>query len=544
MGAKTMLSLLAAAGLSGMTFTTSVQAEEPEPMDQEELNRDVENDPYEAFIKAFEAGDELTEADFTAARGVGAKVSHDGLRFSRMPRADLDGFGEWSTHLPERETGPVAQSCISCHSAPYANGAGANPLNGVVDPLHTGDPSKYLHRNTPHVFALAAVQRIAEEMTADLLAQEQALAKTACATGMEASRALMTKGVGFGTLSARPDDARDGTGCVAEFDRSGIEGVDEDLVVKMFGWKGSHATIRAFTRHAAHNELGMQADELVGSHDGDHDGVTGELTVGDLTALSIYMAGLERPISKLELDQHGLMELEPEEKARIQLGEQKFAEAQCATCHVPALKVDVPVFSEPSLQPGFFEEIFPSGHRAADAGLRQGSAVWFDMTKDVPNNHVELADGSTLNLGAFPRTEDGGALVAWYSDFKRHDMGPGLADPVDVHGFGASVWPTASLAGVGSTGPWLHDGNATTLDEAIRAHGGEAEASREAYKAMAETDREALIAFLENLIIIDLDPEEEDEEEHASAAPSGTALSPVAKVLAGLVNAPIPPARP
>jgi CxxC motif-containing protein (DUF1111 family) len=68
------------------------------------------------------------------------------------------------------------------------------------------------------------------------------------------------------------------------------------------------------------------------------------------------------------------------------------------------------------------------------------------------------------------------------------------------------------LAGVGSTGPWLHHGNATTLDAAIRAHGGEADKSRRAYEALCEADQKAIVAFLENLIIIDdLDPEEEGE---------------------------------
>lgn len=512
-------------------------AEEPDQVDQHHLNGLTMEDPRAAFLEAFEAGDELTEATFTLKRGVGAKVSRDGRRFTRMPRADLSAFGEWTTHLPVRETGPVAQSCIACHSGPYANGAGANPLNGIVDPLHTGDPAKYLHRNTPHLFALGAKQRIAEEMTESLQAQAAKLETEVCTLNTAATIELHAKSVSFGTLSAEPmRDPQSGI-CVADFDRSAIEGVDDDLVVRMFGWKGTHATIRAFTRHAAHNELGMQADELVGSHDGDHDGVTGELTVGDLTALSVYMAALERPVSKLELHDRGLLQLAPEEKARIERGEEVLAEARCTGCHLPVMKVSTPVFSEPSLQEGFREEVLPSGENALEAGLSRDTAIWFDLTRDTPNNHVEIG-GTTVNLGAFPADEDGSALVAWYSDFKRHDMGPKLADAIDVHGFGASVWPTASLAGVGSTGPWLHDGNATTLDEAIRAHGGDAEASRQAYEALEDADRAALIAFLENLILIDLDPE--DEEEHAGSMDS----SPAQVRRASLTIDAVPPVKP
>ncbi|WP_421982017.1 di-heme oxidoredictase family protein [Roseibium sp.] len=513
-------------------------ADAPEKLDQAVLNEKVKEDPGKAFIDAFDAGDELTEASFTLERGVGAKVSQDGRRFTRMPRADLDAFGEWTNHLPKREAGPVAQSCISCHSAPYANGAGPNPLNAIVDPLHSGDPAKYLHRNTPHLFALGAVQRIAEEMTAELKAAEAKLEADACKLNERVSVRLVAKSVEFGTLSAKPMLSPETGTCVADYDRSGVEGVDEDLIVRMFGWKGSHATLRAFTRHAAHNELGMQAEELVGSHDGDHDGVTNELSVGDLTALTVYMAALERPVSRLELHRRGILQLEPEERAQIERGEEKLAEAKCTTCHMPVMSVSTPIFSEPSLQEGFQETVFPSGQKTADAGLAADTAIWFDLTSDSPNNHVELPGGEVVNLGAFPKAEDGSALVAWYSDFKRHDMGEKLADPVDVHGFGASVWPTASLAGVGSTGPWLHDGNATTLEDAILAHGGEAEESRLAYEALPEEDRAALIAFLENLILIDLDPEEEEEEHAARDAAPG-----VVRKAALEVNA-IPPVKP
>ncbi|MEM7446597.1 MAG: di-heme oxidoredictase family protein, partial [Pseudomonadota bacterium] len=139
--------------------------------------------------------------------------------------------------------------------------------------------------------------------------------------------------------------------------------------------------------------------------------------------------------------------------------------------------------------------------------------VWFDLTADQPNNRIELADGSTVHLGAFERTEDGGALIRWYTDFRRHEMGPALADPVDAFGIGASVWPTRSLAGVGSTGPWLHNGHATTLHEAIIAHGGDAADSRDAYRALDETARDDLVAFLENLVIYN-DPDGEEEEDH------------------------------
>jgi len=478
----------------------------PQPIDQAMLNRLVAADPAAAFLFAFEAGDELTEAVFTAERGVGAKV-REGQSFTRYPRADLAGEGEWARHLPPREGGPQAQSCVTCHAAPIPNGAGGVALNVAIDPLQRGDPAGYLERNTLHLFALGAVQRVAEEMTTELQAAAAELGARACAKGAAVTGELVAKDVAFGMVSAVPEATA--AGCRPRLETSQIEGVDDDLVVRMFGWKGTHAALRDFARGAAHNEMGMQAVELVGDADGDHDGVTHELTTGDLTALTIYMAGLERPISKLELDEHGVLALDPDERADIEAGERHFAEVGCASCHKPTMVIDDPVFREPSAHPAFAERVLPSGVEAAAEGLASATAVRFDLTADQPNNRVLDATGRELALGTLERNADGGATLRWYSDFRRHDMGPELADPVDAYGFGASVWPTRSLAGVGSTGPWLHDGRATTLKEAILAHGGEAAASRGRYAALGETAQAQLVRFLENLVIVDLDPEAE-----------------------------------
>ena len=65
---------------------------------------------------------------------------------------------------------------------------------------------------------------------------------------------------------------------------------------------------------------------------------------------------------------------------------------------------------------------------------------------------------------------------------------------------------------MGSTGPWLHNGHATTLAEAIVAHGGAAEETQVNYLALKAKEQDQVIAFLENLVIMDLDPEDEGEE--------------------------------
>ena len=88
-------------------------------------------------------------------------------------------------------------------------------------------------------------------------------------------------------------------------------------------------------------------------------------------------------------------------------------------------------------------------------------------------------------------------------------MGTDLADPDDPQGLGAAVFMTRSLAGVGSTGPWLHDGRATSLEAAILAHGGAAAAAQAAYAALDAVAREEIVAYLEGQIIVTLDDEDD-----------------------------------
>ncbi|MEM7301792.1 MAG: di-heme oxidoredictase family protein [Pseudomonadota bacterium] len=486
----------------------SVIAEEEElkPVNQADLNAmSKEKGPNAAFEHAFEAGDELTEFSFSAARGVGANVG-EGRRFSRFPRADLKGEKEWAKHTPEREGGPNATSCIACHNAPGPNGAGDVAVNVVVDPGHTGDPSKFLERNTLPLFALGIPQRLAEEMSVELYAQRDAAKAEACKSGTAIAN-LSAKSVSFGSVTINRVSE---SPCKVQFDWSKLEGIDTDLVVKAFGWKGNHSTIRAFTRGAAHNELGLQGVELVGDKDGDHDGITNELTVGDMTALTIYMAGLERPVTKLELADLGLENVSAEERKEIEHGRSVFGATGCGTCHIPEMRLENPVFSEPSTTPGFHDVAFPSGEKPSDHALKQDLAIWLDMTKDQPNNRIETKAGKTVLLGAMKTAQGGTALAHWFTDFKRHDMGEGLADPDDPLKIGARMWPTRSLAGVGSTGPWLHDGRATTLDEAILYHGGAGSAARKNYLDLSEGDQKALIAFLKNLVIFKQEEEEDD----------------------------------
>jgi CxxC motif-containing protein (DUF1111 family) len=86
-----------------------------------------------------------------------------------------------------------------------------------------------------------------------------------------------------------------------------------------------------------------------------------------------------------------------------------------------------------------------------------------------------------------------------FTDLLLHDLGPGLANGIEQGEATGSEFRTTPLWGVGWTAPYLHDGRAPTLTAAIDAHGGEAQAARDAFAALSASDREALLAFLRAL---------------------------------------------
>ena len=110
--------------------------------------------------------------------------------------------------------------------------------------------------------------------------------------------------------------------------------------------------------------------------------------------------------------------------------------------------------------------------------------------------------------GASLTDTHGHGVVHNFGDLKRHDMGPGLAEEIDEADTGASVFMTENLWGVGSTAPYLHDGRATTLTEAIWWHGGEAQTQRDKFLILSESDQQAVVAFLNDLQLFLLEEEE------------------------------------
>ena len=402
-------------------------------------------------------------------------IRRKGRDIFSTPFNTLDGFGDGPGVDPNDPTSPGgrptlqnngnflrvngldSQSCVECHgilsnatippefAIGGVGGVGANAMGGATEiDVDDSDGNGYAFYNgrfinPPFVFGSGGVELVGKEMTANLQEIKQ---KSLQNQGIVFQ--LDTHGVNFGSIVS-------GFGGI---DTSNVQGIDDDLVVRPFGRKGEFISTRAFDRGAMAFHFGMQPVEEVGNNiDDDGDGYVNEILEGELSALHIFSATMERPVQ-------GPTSIN---------GYAQFVAAGCDDCHVPNIATRTPILtmSHPEVEDNPNANVFYSVKLTA-----------------APTNFTQTSNGQGIN-------------VSMFSDLKRHDMGLALAEstggPLDT------LFITARLWGVADTGPWLHDGRALTLTEAILAHGGEAQPSADYFQNTSNANKLAILALLRSL---------------------------------------------
>jgi len=421
----------------------------------------------------------ITQSEITSDSLSLIDIRRSGLKIFATQFRKADGFGEalnpTNTTAPGgrptlqgngtflRVNGMDAQSCLDCHAVlsndamPFVPGVGGS--GGISDSAmfmpRTIDVADAAGNNfaafdgrlinPPALYGAGGVQLVAKEMTAML----QRLKNEAIENPGKRIR-LRVKGVDFGSIRAD----RSGTLNIQD-----VKGIDEDLVVRPFGRKGEFTSVREFNLGALMFHMGMQPVEVVGEGiDADGDDIVNEVTIGEVSALEIFVSTQETPRQ---------LPIRSTERA----GRRTFRQIGCARCHRPTLRADSSTlrYSYPEVADDPMQNVFFS---------------------------VDLADAPA----AFALTEGGGLIVPLFSDLKRHDMGDNLAEA--FHGASDRQnreFITAKLWGVADTAPYLHDGRALTLNEAIQMHDGEARTARNAYAALGDDQKNKLLTFLRTL---------------------------------------------
>jgi len=171
-----------------------------------------------------------------------------------------------------------------------------------------------------------------------------------------------------------------------------------------------------------------------------------------------------------------------EQTAETRHGSATFDRIRCNSCHIRDLQInrdrrvaDVETVFDP--ERGNFNHLF-------------ATAIPRFVTKDDGTAFPAL---KTASLQPF-------LVKNIFTDFKRHDLGPDFYER-NYDGTIQKQMLTTPLWGVGSTAPYGHDGRSINLHEVILRHGGEAQQSRDFYAILPPREQNAIVAFLQTLVL-------------------------------------------
>lgn len=213
--------------------------------------------------------------------------------------------------------------------------------------------------------------------------------------------------------------------------------------VGKFGWRGQFATLKEFVAAACANELGlgnplMQQPNPLGRPN--YPASKPDLDGKQFADLVAFTDTLPRPVEVSPRD--------PAQRKSAEHGKKLFSTIGCAVCHVP------------------------------DLGGVQG--VYTDFLL------YELDDPTPT-----------GSVGYYEKDPVQPSGPPPLPLPEDQPR--PSEWKTPALWGVADSAPYFHDGGSPTLESAILRHQGDAKTVTNRYRDLPQSDRQAVISFLESL---------------------------------------------
>ena len=350
-------------------------------------------------------------------------------------------------------------------------------------------------RDAPHLFGIGLIEMLADEITADLRATRDRAVQRARNNRDRPVRArLRSKGIDFGSITA----FRDG-----RVDTRRVTGVDADLRVRPFFADGRTVSIREFIVGGFKDEMGLQSpdpilcdatdtsnpvrtvsasgmvfDPATDSYerppvcapgdDADGDGVVNEIDPALVDHLEFYLLNYFRP-ARGELT------------SEVKYGESLMTEFRCTSCHKKDLVID-------------------EDRRIADVDTRfDPSRGIFNRLFATASTRFDVEDDGYEHPKLTPKRERFVVKDVW-TDLKRHDLGPMFHERM-YDGSLHKTFVTEPLWGVGSTSPYGHDGRSINLKEVILRHGGEAKRSKLRFSHAPRRDQDALIAFLNSLIL-------------------------------------------
>ena len=315
-----------------------------------------------------------------------------------------------------------------------------------------------------------------------------------------------------------------------------------------FGWRANIASLVEFTDQACANEVGLETRRKRQAEDPMNPGYrnTGiDISDTQILSLSSFIESLPAPVSGIPSD--------TAERLESERGEWLFSSIGCAVCHVPNLGPATGIYSDILLHDMGYEFIDLNHAEPYILRATPQTRVSFASDEQVlgtrmvggyygPASEIKVNETNVVSrTGDFSsrnrrptsiQTSDFNFVAPTFPSARIQLVDISHKDFVDEEEFksenhdgvrDATVrlkktkrvteyvrlhfeptrfnqeWRTPPLWGVRDSAPYMHDGRAETLLEAVAVHGGEAGPTRDRFLQMPLADRSAVIAFMETL---------------------------------------------
>ncbi len=247
-----------------------------------------------------------------------------------------------------------------------------------------------------------------------------------------------------------------------------------DGKVGKFGWKAQKATLRDFTLAACANELGLDVPEHAQPpvpYEKDQKPKGHDMTERETDALVAYVRSLPAPVQEVPDDKQAAKVIEE--------GRKLFESVGCTVCHTTDLGKAKGIYSDLLLH-DMGEKLQASGS--------YGSSF-------TPQEFDPLTQEDPKESGPEQKPDETGPVAS------QTTSGPPAtaAQQAKPKGPAASEWRTPPLWGLRDSAPYLHDGRADTVEQAIAFHGGEGSDAAIRYFMLPSKKRQQVIAFLKTL---------------------------------------------
>jgi CxxC motif-containing protein (DUF1111 family) len=245
-------------------------------------------------------------------------------------------------------------------------------------------------------------------------------------------------------------------------DVAGRPSKQKDGSIGRFGWKAQKPTLEDFALTACAVELGLEVPghEQAGvAMKPDYKAPGLDMDKAECDALVKFLSDLPAPVQRKPATE--------QEAKSIEAGHKHFVSVGCANCHV--------------------QKVGPADGIYSDLLLH-------DMGPDL---------GDTGNYGIFihdmPVEEQKEPQII--DSNPNNPLQPKLTPEqlAKVTGALRQEWRTPPLWGVRDSGPYLHDGRADTLEQAIAFHGGQSSSAAIKFFQLKPEERQQVIAFLKSL---------------------------------------------